>query len=73
MTIDPLSVFFWAWGANLFLDALQKNRGFDWALAGFAVGCGFLAKFVNALQLVAFLLFLAWSPGQRRHLKNPKI
>ncbi len=72
MTIDPLSVFFWVWAANLFLDALQKNRSLDWILVGFAVGSGFLAKFVNALELLSFLLFLIWSPQQRKHLKNPK-
>ncbi len=73
MTIDPLSVFFWVWAANLFCDALEKDRGFDWALLGLAIGLGFLAKYVNALQLVGFLGFLIWSPAQRRHLRNSKV
>lgn len=73
MTIDPLSVFFWAWAANLFLDALGEDRWRDWGLLGFAVGLGFLAKYVNALQLLCFLAFLVWTPSQRGHLRNPKV
>lgn len=72
MTIDPLSVFFWVWAANLFCDALARDRWRDWALLGFSVGCGFLAKYVNAIELLGFLAFLIWSPEHRRHLRNPK-
>lgn len=72
MTIDPLSVFFWVWAANLFCDALAYDRWRDWLLTGFAVGCGFLAKYVNAIELLCFLGFLVWSPMHRKHLRNPK-
>jgi hypothetical protein len=72
MTIDPLSVFFWALAANFFCDAIGKDRYRDWALLGLAVGLGFLAKYVNALQLLGFIGYLAWSPAQRKHLRNPK-
>jgi hypothetical protein len=65
MTIDPLSVFFWTWSANLFLDALKGGRWWQWALVGFGIGSGFLAKFINAMELVAFLLYLAWVPQAR--------
>lgn len=66
MTIDSLSVFFWAWSANLAWSAFQTNRKRDWALLGFAIGCGFLAKFTNVLQLVSVFLYLLWTPSKRR-------
>jgi 4-amino-4-deoxy-L-arabinose transferase-like glycosyltransferase len=71
MTIDPLSAFFWIWAANLFWSALEENRLLDWLLAGFAVGSGFLAKYLNALELVAFLAFLLIIPARRRLLVRP--
>jgi len=71
MTIDPLSAFFWIWAANLFSRAIGDSRWLDWALAGFAVGCGFLAKYLNALELIAFLAFLLLVPTRRRWLRRP--
>jgi hypothetical protein len=71
MTIDPLSAFFWIWAANLFSRAIQEDRLLDWFLTGFAVGCGFLAKYLNALELVAFLAFLLLVPSRRRLLWKP--
>lgn len=70
MTIDPLSAFFWVWAANCFSRALQKRGVANWALAGFAVGCGFLAKYLNALELAAFLAFLLIVPARRKHLRR---
>ncbi len=72
MTIDPLSVFFWIWSANIFFDAMEQNTRWQWGLLGFAVGAGFLCKYTNALEVVSFLLFLIWSPEHRRHWVNPK-
>ncbi len=66
MTIDSLSVFFWAWGANLAWTALQSNRKRDWALLGFAIGCGFLAKFTNLVQMASVFLYLLCTPSKRR-------
>ena len=71
MTIDPLSAFFWVWAANLFSRAIDSNRLLDWLLTGFAVGCGFLAKYLNALELVAFLVFLLLVPERRPLLLKP--
>jgi 4-amino-4-deoxy-L-arabinose transferase-like glycosyltransferase len=65
MTIDPLSAFFWVWAANSFSRAIQHERYRDWLLTGFAVGCGFLAKYLNALELIPFLLFLLLVPERR--------
>jgi len=71
MTIDPLSAFFWVWAAHLFSRAVQKGRLRDWLLAGFAVGCGFLAKYLNALELISFLAFLLVVPGRCGILAKP--
>jgi 4-amino-4-deoxy-L-arabinose transferase-like glycosyltransferase len=71
MTIDPLSAFFWIWAAQLFSRAIQKEEMRDWLLAGFAVGCGFLAKYLNALELIAFLAFLLIVPSRRHWLLKP--
>jgi 4-amino-4-deoxy-L-arabinose transferase-like glycosyltransferase len=71
MTIDPLSAFFWIWAANIFSAAIQKGRLSDWALTGFAVGSGFLAKYLNALELLAFLAFLLVLPSRRPQLARP--
>ena len=68
MTIDPLSVFFWAWGANLSWVAFQTGKVRYWVLLGLAVGVGFLAKFINAVQLVGVALFLCWSRPHRHFL-----
>jgi 4-amino-4-deoxy-L-arabinose transferase-like glycosyltransferase len=72
MTIDPLSAFFWIWAANLFSRAIREERLSDWLLTGFAVGCGFLAKYLNALELAAFLAFLLLVPSRRRLLLQPR-
>jgi len=72
MTIDPLSAFFWIWAAHLFSRAIQEERLLDWLLTGFAVGCGFLAKYLNALELAAFLAFLLLVPTRRRLLLKPR-
>jgi 4-amino-4-deoxy-L-arabinose transferase-like glycosyltransferase len=72
MTIDPLSAFFWVWAANLFSRAVTAGRWRDWLLTGFAVGCGFLGKYLNALELVAFLVFLLAVPLRRRWLVRPQ-
>src|SRR5262249_23891503 len=68
MTIDSLSVFFWAQGANLSWTAFETGKMRYWLLLGLAIGVGFLAKFVNAIQLVGIVLFLCWSQQHRHFL-----
>jgi len=68
MTIDPLSVFFWALGANLAWSAFETGKMRYWLLLGAAVGIGFLAKFINAAQLICVVIFLCWSQPHRRFL-----
>src|SRR5215467_433354 len=68
MTIDPLSVFFWAWGANLSWSAFETGKTRYWVLLGLAIGVGFLAKFINIVQLIGVALFLCWSRPHRHFL-----
>jgi 4-amino-4-deoxy-L-arabinose transferase-like glycosyltransferase len=70
MTIDPLSAFFWVWAAYLFTRAVQDDRLIDWLFCGFAVGSGFLAKYLNVFELASFVLYLAIVPERRSLLKG---
>jgi 4-amino-4-deoxy-L-arabinose transferase-like glycosyltransferase len=70
MTIDPLSAFFWVWAANLFSRALHKHGHTNWVMAGLAVGFGILAKYLNALELLSFLIYLLVIPSRRKHLQR---
>jgi 4-amino-4-deoxy-L-arabinose transferase-like glycosyltransferase len=66
MTIDPLSVFFWAVAALTFWKAINGGKTLDWFWTGLAIGAGFLAKFTNGVQLACIGLFLLWSKEHRR-------
>jgi 4-amino-4-deoxy-L-arabinose transferase-like glycosyltransferase len=68
MTIDSLSVFFWAWAMNLAWSALDTGKIRYWVVLGLAIGLGFLAKFTNGVQLVCIALFLLWSKPHRHFL-----
>jgi 4-amino-4-deoxy-L-arabinose transferase-like glycosyltransferase len=68
MTIDSLSVFFWAWALNLFWSALDTGKMRYWVVLGLSIGLGFLAKFTNGVQLVSIALFLLWSKPHRHFL-----
>ncbi|QSR87668.1 glycosyltransferase family 39 protein [Candidatus Methylacidiphilum infernorum] len=67
MTIDSPSLFFWLLSAFLFLKALSEDKLRYWIWAGISVGLGFLAKYVNGLEILSFSLYLALQP-QRRSL-----
>jgi hypothetical protein len=72
MTIDPLSIFFWMAAMSAFWRALEKGPAFSfwWLLTGALIGCGFLAKYTNAMQLLSIVLFLAWTPRFRRAFRG---
>lgn len=72
MTIDSLSVFFWALAAILFWEALHNEKNSTWFWLGLAVGAGFLAKFTNGVQLICIAFFLIWSKEHRRLLFSRK-
>jgi len=65
MTIDSLSVFFWALAMIVFWNALHNGKISDWVWLGLAIGAGFLAKFTNGVQLACIGLFLLWSKQHR--------
>ncbi len=73
MTIDPLSIFFWAAALYTFWLALEKSPAFSawWPLTGALIGAGFLAKYTNAMQLLSIVLLLAATPRHRRELLRP--
>ena len=72
MTIDSLSMFFWALAVLWFWDALHNGRTSTWFWLGLAIGAGFLAKFTNGVQLVCIALFLLWSKEHRPLLFSRK-
>ena len=73
MTIDPLSIFFWAVALYTFWLALERSpRGIlFWPLTGLLIGLGFLCKYTNAFQLFSIVFFLAVVPKYRAEFKRP--
>jgi hypothetical protein len=70
MTIDPLSIFFWAASVYTFWLALEKSPAFTfwWPLTGLLIGLGFLAKYTNAMELLSIILILGTTRRYRRDL-----
>ena len=73
MTIDSLSVFFWALAVLIFWKAIHRDKISDWFWLGLVVGAGFLAKFTNGVQLGCIGFFLLWSKEHRKLLFSPKM
>lgn len=73
MTIDPLSIFFWAAAMAVFWPALEKSPRFSfwWPLAGLLIGFGFLAKYTNAMLLLSIVLVLATARRFQPEFKRP--
>jgi 4-amino-4-deoxy-L-arabinose transferase-like glycosyltransferase len=72
MTIDSLSVFFWALAVLIFWKALHNDSSWYWFWLGLAIGAGFLAKFTNGVQAICVVLFLLWSKEHRPLLFSRK-
>ena len=70
MTIDPLSVFFWALAALLFWRAKDEDSVFWWMSTGAAIGLGSLCKYTNLAQIACFAIFCLWCPEYRRHFRK---
>jgi 4-amino-4-deoxy-L-arabinose transferase-like glycosyltransferase len=70
MTIDPLSIFFWAASVYTFWLALEKSPAFSWwwPLTGLLIALGFLAKYTNAMELLSILILLGSTRRYRREL-----
>lgn len=73
MTIDALSIFFWGAALWSFWLALERSPKFSlyWPLTGALIGLGFLAKYTNAVELIAIILVLALTPKLRREFVRP--
>ena len=70
MTIDPLSICFWMAALYTFWLALEESPAFSawWPVTGALIGCGFLAKYTNAMQLLSIALLLGLTPKYRKEL-----
>jgi 4-amino-4-deoxy-L-arabinose transferase-like glycosyltransferase len=73
MTIDSLSLYFWALALVIFWKAIHRDKLLDWFWLGLAVGAGFLAKFTNGVQLGCIGFFLLWSKEHRPLLFSRKM
>ncbi len=73
MTIDPLSIFFWTAALYTLWRAFEESPEFSiwWPFSGVLIGCGFYAKWTNAIQLLSVLLLLLLTPRYRRELLRP--
>jgi len=73
MTIDPLSIFFWAAALLTCWRALEESPAFSWwwPATGALIGLGFLSKYTNAMQIVSIALLLAVTPRYRREFQRP--
>jgi membrane-associated phospholipid phosphatase len=72
MTIDPLSVLFWTAAMITGWEAIQPSGKLsDWLWTGLWLGCGFLSKYTELLQVVCWLIFfILWKPA-RAQLRKP--
>jgi hypothetical protein len=70
MTIDPLSIFFWAASVYTFWLALEKSPEFSWwwPFTGLLIGVGFLAKYTNGIELLSVVIILGTTKRYQRDL-----
>ncbi len=71
MTVDPLSVLFWAAAMVAGWRAVQDNAGTrPWLWVGLWMGLGFLSKYTELFQLLCWAVFFALWPPARKHLRR---
>jgi hypothetical protein len=75
VTIDSLSIFFWAAALYTFWLAMERSPKFSvfWPATGILIGLGFLSKYENAVELISVLLFLLVVPKYRSELRRPNV
>jgi len=72
MTVDPLSVLFWAAAMLAGWRAVQdRSTTRDWLWVGLWMGLGFLSKYTELLQLLCWAVFFALWPPVRKQLRRP--
>ena len=71
MTIDPLSVLFWAAAMISGWRAVQQGATRHWLWTGLWMGLGFLGKYTALFQWLCWgVFFILWKPA-RAQLKRP--
>jgi 4-amino-4-deoxy-L-arabinose transferase-like glycosyltransferase/membrane-associated phospholipid phosphatase len=72
LTVDPLSVLFWAAAMFAGWRAVQPDgQTRHWLLVGVWMGMGFLSKYTSLFQWLSWaLFFILWAPA-RKHLRKP--
>jgi 4-amino-4-deoxy-L-arabinose transferase-like glycosyltransferase len=75
ITVDSLSIFFWAAALYTFWLAIERSPRFSifWPVTGLVIGLGFLCKYENALELLSILFFLLIVPKHRNELRRPNL
>lgn len=71
MTIDPPVFFFWALSGVFAIEALLHDKKWAWIGMGFALGLGFLSKYMAFLFLLGVLAQFILNPASRKWLKSP--
>jgi membrane-associated phospholipid phosphatase len=72
MTVDPLSVLFWAAAMLTGWRAVQPDaKSSHWLCVGLWMGMGFLSKYTEVLQWLSWAVFFALWPPARKHLRKP--
>jgi 4-amino-4-deoxy-L-arabinose transferase-like glycosyltransferase len=65
LTIDPLSVFFWTAAMMSGWYAIRHDSTRAWVWTGIWMGLGTLAKYVNLLQWLSWIVFAClWKPAR---------
>jgi 4-amino-4-deoxy-L-arabinose transferase-like glycosyltransferase len=72
ITVDSLSIFFWAAALYTFWLAVERSPRISiyWPVTGVVIGLGFLCKYENALQLLSILIFLLVVPKYRSEFRR---
>jgi hypothetical protein len=71
MTIDAPFTCCWGWALVLGHRAVFRGSSWAWPALGLVLGLGILAKYTMVLWVVSLILFLLWTPSQRKLLRRP--
>jgi len=73
MSTDALLLLFWTYGLWFLVRALEDDRWGDWLGLGGCLGVGLLTKYTMVAFPLSLLLYLAFFPIHRYHLRRSKL